>query len=110
MSLLDNITGSIKGALYQAGETTAQNALNSVLESTGGLQGVLDKLHAGGLGPIVQSWASGQGQPITVDQLKGVLANTHVEEIASQLGLSPDKALAALAEHLPGLAAGQAKS
>jgi uncharacterized protein YidB (DUF937 family) len=109
-SAFDNITGTIKGALYQAGESTAQNALSSVLQNSGGVQGVLDKLHAGGLGPLVSSWTgAGTGQPISVDQLKGALSTEHVEQIASQLGLSPDKALAALAEHLPGLAA-QAKS
>jgi len=75
------------------------------------LQGaVLDKLHAGGLGPIVSSWGSGQRQPISVDQLEAVLADTHVEQIASQPGLSPDKALAALTEHLSALSAAQAKN
>ena len=103
MSILD----SLKGMLFQAGESTAQSALNSVLESNGGVQGILDKLHAGGLGPIVSSWVGGAagGQPISVDQLKGALDPEHVQQIASQLGLSPDNALAALAEHLPGIAA-----
>lgn len=111
MSLLDNVAGTLKGALFQAGESTAQNALASALQNSGGVQGILDQLHAGGLGSAVSSWlGSGQNQPISVDQLKGVLANAHIEQIASQLGLSPDTALAALAEHLPGLAAAQAKS
>ena len=102
MSILDNL----KGALYQAGESVAQSALSGVLDSSGGVQGILDKLHAGGLGPIVSPWTgAGTGQPISVDQLKSVLSSEHVEQISSQLGLSPDKALAALAEHLPGLAA-----
>ncbi|HTK80544.1 MAG TPA: YidB family protein [Rhizomicrobium sp.] len=102
MSILDNL----KGALYQAGESVAQSALSGVLDSSGGVQGILDKLQAGGLGPIVSSWTgAGTGQPISVDQLKSVLSSEHVEQISSQLGLSPDKALAALAEHLPGLAA-----
>ena len=102
MSILDNL----KGALYQAGESVAQSALSGVLDSSGGVQGILDRLHAGGLGPIVSSWTgAGTGQPISVDQLKSALSREHVEQISSQLGLSPDKALAALAEHLPGLAA-----
>ena len=102
MSILDNL----KGALYQAGESVAQSALSGVLDSSGGVQGILDKLHAGGLGPIVSPWTgAGTGQPISVDQLKSALSREHVEQISSQLGLSPDKALAALAEHLPGLAA-----
>lgn len=103
MGLLDNLAGTVKGALYQAGESTAQNALNTALQSTGGLQGVLDKLHAGGLGPVISSWASGQGQAISVDQIKSALAGEHLDQIASQLGVSPDHALAALAEHLPGM-------
>ncbi|MEI9931253.1 MAG: YidB family protein [Rhizomicrobium sp.] len=66
-----------------------------------------------GLGPIVSSWTAGAaaGQPVSVDQLKGALDAGHIEQIASQLGLSPDNALAALAEHLPGIvAAKQAQS
>lgn len=109
MGLLDELKTAATGALYQAGEGAAQNALQTALQGSGGLQGVLDKLHAGGLSPLIASWASGQGQSISIDQLKAALPVEHIEQIASQLGLSPDQALAALSEHLPALA-GQAKA
>ena len=82
----------------------------SVLANSGGVQGILDKLHAGGMSDIVSSWtAGGSCQSITTDQIKNALGNEHVQQIASQLGVSPDKALAALAEHLPGLASQQTR-
>ncbi|MBS0278363.1 MAG: DUF937 domain-containing protein [Proteobacteria bacterium] len=108
MGLFDELKSAATGALYQAGENAAQTALNAALQNVGGLQGVLDHLHAGGLSPLVASWASGQGQPISVDQLKAALPMDRISQIAAQLGLSPDQALAALSEHLPAIV-GQAK-
>jgi uncharacterized protein YidB (DUF937 family) len=106
MGLLDSLTNSLEGALSQGGEGGVQNAIGNVLGQSGGLQGVLDQLHAGGLSDIVSSWTSGgAGQAISVDQLKGALNNEHLQQIASQFGVDPDKALALLAQHLPGLAA-----
>lgn len=108
MGLFDELKSAATGALYQAGENAAQTALNAALQNVGGLQGVLDHLHAGGLSPLVASWAGGQGQPISVDQLKAALPMDRISQIAAQLGLSPDQALAALSEHLPAIV-GQAK-
>ena len=53
-------------------------------------------------------WAGGgQVQPVSVDQLRAALTPEHIQEIAQALNLSPDSALAHLAEHLPKLAGNQ---
>jgi uncharacterized protein YidB (DUF937 family) len=110
MSLLDTLTGSLKSMFSQSGDTSDQSVLGSVLASSGGMQSIMEKLHAGGMGDIVSSWTSGGScQSISTDQLRSALGNEHVEQIASKLGVSPDQALSALAEHLPGLAAAQTK-
>ena len=68
--------------------------------------GVADLLN---WGHLVSSWTGdGQGQPISVDQLKSALTPEHVQEIASALHMDPDSALAHLAEHLPMLVGNQA--
>jgi uncharacterized protein YidB (DUF937 family) len=108
MSLLDNLTGTLKSLFGQSGDTSDQSVLAVVLEKSGGMQGILDKLHAGGYSEVVSSWmSSGPNQSITTEQIRGALGNEHVQQIASQLGVSPDKALAALSEHLPGICAKQ---
>ncbi|HKD21752.1 MAG TPA: YidB family protein [Rhizomicrobium sp.] len=108
MSLLDNLTDTLKSMFSQSGNTSDQSVLGAVLEKSGGMQGILDKLHAGGYSEVVSSWmSSGSNLPISTDQIKSALGNEHVQQIASQLGVSPDKALAALSEHLPGLCSKQ---
>lgn len=110
MSLLDSLTGSLKEMFSQSGDRSDQGVLGTVLENSGGMQSILDKLHAGGLSDIVSSWTGGAScQSISVEQLRGALGSEHVEQIASRLGVSPDQALSALAEHLPGLTAAQTK-
>lgn len=109
MGLFDDV----KGAIFNAAEGGANGVLhNAISDATdGGLQGLLGKLQAGGLGEQVQSWiSSGQNLPISADQLKDVLGNEHLQQIASSMGLPLDKVADALAEHLPGLAASTASS
>lgn len=107
MGLLDDAIGAVKGAVLNGTEEGAQGILGNVLQnsSLGGLSGVLGQLQGSGLGDLVASWTGGgQGQPISVDQLKSALNPDHIKEIASSLGMDPDSALAHLAEHLPMLA------
>ena len=110
MGLLDEIVGAAKGAMLSGAENTAQGVLGNVLQnsSLGGLSGLVGQLGQSGLGHLVSSWTGdGQGQPISVDQLKGALTPEHIQEIAASLGMDPNSALAHLAEHLPMLAAKQ---
>ena len=107
MGLLDDVVGAAKGALLEGTENSAQGILNNVLQgsSLGGLSGVLDQLDSSGLGHLVSSWTgNGEGQPISLDQLKAALTPEHIQEIASALHMDPNSALGHLAEHLPMLA------
>ena len=111
MGLLDEISNAAKGALSEGGEGGLQGLLGNALQnsSLGGLSGLMGQLSEGGLGHLVSSWTGGvQGQPISLDQLKAALTPEHIQEISKALNLSPDSALAHLAEHLPGLAGNRA--
>ena len=111
MGLLDDVMGAAKGALLDGTEGGAQGILNNVLQgsSLGGVQGLLDQVNNSGLGHLVESWTGdGQGQPISVDQLKSALTPEHIQEIASALHMDPESALGHLAEHLPMLAGNKA--
>ena len=109
MGLFDEI----KGAVFQAAEGGAQGLIGSAVEKAvpGGLDGLLSKLKAGGLGEQVSSWTSeGQTLPVSPDQLQSALGDGHVQQIAEHLGLNTDQVLQGLSEHLPGLAAQKASS
>ncbi len=78
--------------------------VGTLLNSAGGLQGLLAKLQSGGLGDAVQSWiGTGANQPVSGDQLGGALGPDLMGMIAKQLGGSPQQASGTLAELLPGL-------
>jgi hypothetical protein len=60
----------------------------------GNLQGIVNQLQQGGLGPQVQSWlGSGANLPVTPDQIRTALGNEHVRLLAQHLGVDPDAAL-----------------
>jgi uncharacterized protein YidB (DUF937 family) len=69
---------------------------------TGGLAGLVQSFHKGGLGNIVNSWvASGQNLPISADQVKSVLGAEQIQSIAGKLGVSTDQVSGQLAGLLP---------
>jgi uncharacterized protein YidB (DUF937 family) len=104
VGLFDNLGGALKGVLGQV-ETAAVPALiSAALARTnfGNLQGLVNQLQQGGLGPQVQSWlGSGANMAITPDQLRAALGNDQVKELAGHFGVPLDQALNLLAQHLP---------
>src|ERR1700761_4961743 len=109
MGLLDDALGAVKGAVLEGAEGSAQGILHNALgnSSLGGLDGLVGQLQSSGLGEMVSSWTGGQGQPISVDTLRGALTPEHIQQIAASLHMPEDSALAHLAEHLPMLVGGQ---
>lgn len=97
MGLLDSLKGALESEALPA-------MLNTVLAQTQyhDLPGLVTALEQGGLGPQVQSWlGNGQNLPVTEDQLKAVLGNSQVQDLARHLGLPVDQMLSALAKYLP---------
>ncbi|MDQ0469721.1 uncharacterized protein YidB (DUF937 family) [Labrys wisconsinensis] len=101
MSLFDNLKDALGGLLGQAADQ-APGALTQALAGAGGLQGVIDKLQASGLGPQVTSWlGNGENLPVSASQLEAALGNEQVQQLATSLGIPADKVLAFLQQHLP---------
>lgn len=76
----------------------------TLINQAGGLQGLLAKLQAGGLGEATQSWVgTGANQPVSADQLGGALGPDLMAMIARQLGGNTQQASGTLAELLPDL-------
>jgi uncharacterized protein YidB (DUF937 family) len=84
-------------------------SLSSVVTSLLGQDGaqlpaLIKKLTTGGLGDLAQSWISkGKNLPLSADQVKSSMGSKALSELASQLGLSEDKAASKVAGALPQL-------
>ena len=103
MSLLDSVVGALAGG-QSDGSSSLMNVVLQLINNpqTGGLGGLVQAFEQGGLGSVVNSWVStGQNLPISAEQIKAVLGGGKLQEIASQLGVSPDQASGSLAELLP---------
>jgi uncharacterized protein YidB (DUF937 family) len=108
MGLFSNLgLGDSLSSVLSSLQSSAMPALiNAVLEKTQyhDINGLVAALEKGGLGPQVQSWlGNGGNMPITEDQLKAILGNSQLQDLARQFGLPVDAVLKILAQYLPEL-------
>jgi uncharacterized protein YidB (DUF937 family) len=111
MGLLDDlVSGVMKGVLGQGAGTGAGGGLDlgailsQVLGQTdlGSLGGLLGKLQQGGLDKQVGSWlGNGSNLPVSQDQLRDVLGNEQLQQMARSAGIPIDQLLKVLSQHLP---------
>lgn len=103
MSLLDSMLSAANGGNNIEGGALSAVMINLITQH-GGVSGLLEKFHAGGLGEVAQSWVgAGQNLPISADQIQSVLGNEHVAALASKLGIDPQQAAQHLSTYLPQL-------
>ncbi len=113
MGLFDTVIGALgQGQAQGGGHADLLNAVVGMLGqgagtaggsgSLGGLIGLVEKFHQGGLGEVVNSWVgTGQNLPVTADQLSSVLGSDTVANLASQLGMNHGDLLGQLSHLLP---------
>ena len=76
--------------------------LDQAIKGAGGLDGLLAKLRAGGLGDEVDSWQStGPNQPVDPDRLGSALGPDTVQRLSAGSGLDIGQLLPLLAMFLP---------
>ncbi len=102
MSLL----GSLLGGGGQAGGSDLMSVAGQLLQQAGGVQGLANMLHQGGLGEAVQSWVgTGANQAVSGDQLNQALQGgglgSALQEAAGKLGMDQEQLSGALAQVLP---------
>lgn len=107
MGIIEEMMTSLSGA-DEAMHPHLMQAVQGLIgneESVGpGLEGLLERLRAGGLGGIVDTWLShGTNLPVTTEQVRAALGDDEVRASAERAGLSEPAWLATMAEHLPGL-------
>ncbi len=104
MGLLDEVGKMLGGGGAQAGEGNLLGLAQQLLSQNGGIQGLLEKFQAQGLGEAVQSWVgTGQNQGINAEQIQKVLGSEQLQALAGKLGVDPQQAASQLAQFLPGL-------
>ena len=104
MGFLDTITG-LAGQAMSSGNNSnplLTGVLGMLQNHEGGVGGLVEKFKEKGLGDIAASWiGTGENLPITAEQLKGVLGNETLGQMASQLGVSGDQLSGQLSGLLP---------
>lgn len=106
MGILDSLENSpaFKSALGQIGAAVLPVVMSEIMGtgSQGGLSAVVAKLEQAGFGNQVKSWiGNGQNLPITADQLRQVLGNDTVRQIAAKYNIPIDQVAEVLAHQLP---------
>jgi uncharacterized protein YidB (DUF937 family) len=108
MGLLDQVIGGLMGG--GGGGSPMGGVIASLLGGgqqggmggQGGLAGLVSSFEQAGLGHIAQSWVgNGPNQPVSPQQLQGVLGDDRVQSMSSQAGMPPQDFLSQLAQHLP---------
>jgi len=106
MGFLDSLENSpaLRGVLGQLGAAVLPAVLGEVM-GTGGqgsLNAIVAKLEQAGLGDQVKSWiGTGQNLPITADQVRQVLGNETVKQLAAKYNIPVDQIAELLAHQLP---------
>ena len=98
MGLLDRIAGLFGGG---QGEQIGKS-LGGLLDDVGGIDGLMSKFDAAGLGDLARSWVgTGENAAVSPEQVKEALGTEELEKVASEAGVSADEAANGLSKFLP---------
>jgi uncharacterized protein YidB (DUF937 family) len=76
--------------------------VQAAIDEHGGVDGLLQRLRAGGLGAVVDSWVgTGPNQPVEPQQLGAALGPDTVNQLSAKTGISIQSLLPMLAMLLP---------
>jgi uncharacterized protein YidB (DUF937 family) len=85
-------------------QSLVAEAVNMLTSREGGLNELKQNFEQNGLRHIISSWiGNGENAPISPDQIKSVLGNDSVANLAKKAGISPDTPTQYLTKSLPRL-------
>ena len=108
MGLLDGALGQVVGQIGGNNQTIRMVETIAGMVggggSLGGVQGLVEKFQAGGLGDAAKSWiGTGENHEVSADQVRGALGEEEVQRVADEAGVSKDQAATGLAALLPSI-------
>jgi uncharacterized protein YidB (DUF937 family) len=107
MGLFDQVVNSFTGGSSGGSQTVPVALMEMLGNHEGGLDGLLQKFNAAGLGDTVQSWVgNGENQPISGDAVQQVLGSDTIQQLAARTNLPVDQISALISEHLPNMVDG----
>lgn len=97
-----DILNTVKSALGGGDKNNDLMSTVMGLLGGGGLNNLISQFGSKGLGDVIGSWVgTGKNMPISADQLKGVLGDDTVKNIASKLGMDSNAVTSQLSNLLP---------
>ena len=104
--MLGNILGSVASSILNNsgnGQSTAMQLIQALLQSQGGIEGIIKRFKESGLEGILKSWISTdeENQPISANQVVEVVGQENMSQAAEKVGVSELDASNLLAEYLP---------
>ena len=100
MGLLDSVVGALSGGGQEQNQLL--QLVTGFIAQHGGIEGVVQKFTAHGMGAEAQQWVgTGPNPPITGDHVQQVFGDETVQQVAGQLGVPPTQAASGLAAMLP---------
>ncbi|WP_198304591.1 YidB family protein [Arcobacter vandammei] len=106
MGLLDGIAGQVLGKVLNNtsgdGLGSIVNMVHTLIDNSGGLSGLLQKLQSAGLSEQVASWlGNGTNLPINANQLISALGENTFSNLASKFGVNESEVSSGIASMLP---------
>jgi uncharacterized protein YidB (DUF937 family) len=101
---LSNLVNGLTGAAGATGQDPmkALAGVQAAIDEHGGVDGLLQRLRAGGLGAVVDSWVgTGPNQPVEPQRLGAALGPDTVSQLSAKTGISIQSLLPLLAMILP---------
>lgn len=99
MDILDTVKSALGGGDKQG---DLLSSVMGLMGGQGGLNNLISQFGAKGLGDVVGSWVgTGKNLPVSPDQLKAVLGDDTVKNIASKLGMDSNAVTSQLSNLLP---------
>ena len=104
--MLGNILGSVASSILNNGnnnQSVAIQLIQVLLQSQGGIEGIIKRFQESGLEEILKSWISTdeKNQPISANQVVEVIGQENMSQAAEKVGVSELDASNVLAEYLP---------
>ena len=104
--MLGNILGSVASSILNNSgnsQSTAMQLIQALLQSQGGIEGIIKRFQESGLEGILKSWISTdeENQPISANQVVEVVGQENMSQAAEKVGVSELDASNVLAEYLP---------